>query len=165
MLTACSNLRYKPIVVYGFLIRKERIRNASYIHFRDRIFHRIAEPKNSGLVVVPPEHTLLLAELTCERGDDRWNGSNMVTEQIVRDFQTEGLAEPEDIIECHHFNALHGYPVFRLGFEPHLQTIRQFLGQFPNLRSSGRQGEYAYLNMHSAMRAGMNAAEEIILRH
>ena len=50
--------------------------------------------------------------------------------------------------------AEHGYPVYDLGFEAHLETVETYLDRFTNLYSTGRQGAFAYPNMHGAMRMG-----------
>jgi protoporphyrinogen oxidase len=55
-----------------------------------------------------------------------------------------------------------GYPVFSLGFEPNLETVKQWVASVPNLQSVGRQGGFTYPNMHSAMRMGAKAAEKVM---
>ena len=74
VLDAAGRLRYRPMVVYGLLVRRPRVLSALFVYFRDRIFHRIGEPSASGMVVEPEGHTVLLCELMCEIGDDRWQG-------------------------------------------------------------------------------------------
>jgi protoporphyrinogen oxidase len=157
-LASADRLRYKPVVIFGLLLRKARATDALYIHYRDRIFHRIAEPANSGLAVRPVNHTVLLAEMTCEEGDDRWNGGEETKTRLLADLDEEGLAVPGQIAEIHHFRARHGYPVFIRGFESHRDTVFKYIGRIRNLRSVGRQGGFGYPNMHSAMREGADAA-------
>jgi len=54
---AAREIRYKPIAIYGLLVKKEKRIHALYIYYRDRAFHRVGEPKNAGLVVNPPDTT------------------------------------------------------------------------------------------------------------
>jgi hypothetical protein len=56
---------------------------------------------------------------------------------------------------------VHGYPIFKLGFEPHFQSLKATVDGIPNLRTAGRQGAFCYPNMHGAMRQGANAAKAI----
>ncbi|KAA3605433.1 MAG: FAD-dependent oxidoreductase [Planctomycetota bacterium] len=158
---AARQLSFKGTAVYGYLVRKEKILDALFVYFRDRIFHRLAEPKLSGLQVQPPGHTLLLAETTCDPGDDRWLGGAETRARMVSDLEAEGLIQKEDIVETHVFVQEHAYPVFRLGFEPYLDTVQNWLGGIPNLRSVGRNGGFCYPNMHGAMRMGAEAAFEL----
>ncbi len=164
VLDACDHLRYKPIAVYGLLVRRPRVLGAPFVYFRHRIFHRIVEPKRSGLEVRPPDHSVLLVEMTCEEGDDRWNGGEAIRRRILGDLEAEKLVRRDEVVECHLMRSAHGYPVFALGFEPYLDKVKGFLAGFRNLSSVGRQGGFGYPTMHVAMRMGSDAAKEIIER-
>lgn len=159
---AATRLRYRPLAVYGLLVRRPRVLDAHYVYFRDRIFHRVAEPTNSGLEVTPPGHTVLLVELTCSLGDDRWEGGEATRRQIRADLAAEGLVQGEDIVEMHLLRAAHGYPIFELGFEPYHAAVMGFIESVANLVSTGRQGAFTYPNMHEAMRMGADGAREIL---
>ncbi|HNR68742.1 MAG TPA: FAD-dependent oxidoreductase [bacterium] len=161
VLDAVGHLHYKPIAVFGLLVCKTKVLNALYVHFRKRIFHRLAEPKNSGLQVSPEGCTVLIAEMTCEVGDDRWFGGSETRSRLLQDLQAEGLITPEEILEIHHFNARHAYPIFNLGFEEHFQKVMAQLQQIENLQSVGRQGGFSYPNMHATMRMGADATKLI----
>jgi protoporphyrinogen oxidase len=159
---AARQLTYKAVAIYGFLVRKPRVLNAMYVYYRERVFHRLAEPTLSGLRVVPPGHTMVLAETTCDPGDARWRGDEAVRRRILADMAAEGLLTEADVVETHVFTDEHAYPVFALGFEPHLEVVQAFLGQLANLRSTGRQGAFCYPNMHGAMRMGADAAQDLV---
>ncbi len=164
VLEAARRIRYKPIAIYGLLVNKPRCIDALYIYYRDRAFHRVGEPKNAGLVVNPPDHTVLIVETTCEIGDAKWNGAAEAREQIFADLETEGICGREDIVETHILHGETGYPLFALGFEPHLERLKAWVASLENLQSAGRQGGFTYPNMHSAMRMGARAAEAALKR-
>lgn len=164
VLEAARHIRYKPIAIYGLLVRKERCIDGLYIYYRDRAFHRVGEPKNAGLTVNPPDHTVLIVETTCEIGDAKWTGSESMRAQIFADLEAEGICRREDIVETHVLQSETGYPVFALGFEPHLERLKQWVAGFKNLQSVGRQGGFTYPNMHSAMRMGATAAGVVLDR-
>jgi len=159
---AAGGLRYRPMVVFGLLVRRPRVLGALYVYFRDRVFHRVAEPSASGMRVAPDGHTVLLAEVMCDLGDDRWQGGDAARRAVIADLEAEGLLTAADVAEVHVLRAEHAYPVFDLGFEAHQATLAGFVGGFENARSTGRQGGFCYPNMHSAMRMGAGAAEEIL---
>jgi len=159
---SADQLRTKPIAVYGLLVNKEKAIDSLYIYYRSRCFHRVGEPKNAGLTVRPADHTVLIVETTCEVGDDKWNGDQSFIDKIAADLEDEGICQKEEIVETHVLRTQHGYPVFALGFEPHLQKVQDFVASLENVRSVGRQGGFCYPNMHSAMRMGADAADEIL---
>jgi protoporphyrinogen oxidase len=164
VLEAACQIRYKPIAIYGLLVKKEKCFDGLYIYYRDRAFHRVGEPKNAGLVVNPPDHTVLIVETTCEIGDAKWNGTAEAREQIFSDLETENICRREDIVETHLLHGETGYPVFALGFEPHLDQLKTWVASMANLQSVGRQGAFTYPNMHSAMRMGAKAAQTTLSR-
>lgn len=159
VLEASDKLRFKPMVVYALLVNKAQCMEALYTYYRDRIFHRVGEPKNAGLRVTPPGHTTLIVEMTCEIGDTKWSGDALP--QVLTDLAEENLCQPDEVDEHHLLHATHAYPVFAKGFEPHLAVVLDYLAQFENLRSTGRQGAFTYPNMHSAMSMGATAANEL----
>lgn len=158
---AAAALRHRALVVYGLRVSRERLLDALYIYYRDRRFHRLAEPKLSGLVVEPPEHTILLAEVMCDVGDAMWSGRPEAVDALMDDLEAEGVLHRAEVVEMHRVQAEHAYPVFDLGFEEHLACIEEALAGIANLRSVGRQGGFCYPNMHVSMRMGAVAAAEV----
>ncbi len=159
---SAGQLRFKPIVIYGLLVKKERAMECLYIYYRNRSFHRVGEPKNAGLKVEPAGHTVLIVEMTCELGDEKWEGAESVRERILVDLEEEGICRPEEVVETHVIRNPFGYPVFSLGFEEHFDVVRNYVDGIANLQTTGRQGGFTYPNMHSAMRMGADAAEVVI---
>ncbi len=56
-----------------------------------------------------------------------------------------------------------GYPIFTLGFEQYLETVKNYIQSIDNLQSSGRQGVFTYPNMHTAMRMGCGTAADNVI--
>ncbi|MFC1680932.1 FAD-dependent oxidoreductase [Pseudomonadota bacterium] len=162
VLDAARRLEYRPIVVYGLLVRKPRAFDALYVYFRDRMFHRVGEPKNAGMKVFPADHTVLIVEMTCDVGDGRWTGDPETIARLRQELEDEGVCSPDEIVEQHILRCAEGYPIFALGFERHLDTLRSYLDGLELLVSTGRQGGFCYPNMHGAMRMGADAAGRIL---
>lgn len=158
---AATALKYRAIVVYGLLVRKSRCFEGIAMYFRERIFHRVSEPKNAGLRVTPEDCTILLVEMTCELDDEKWRGTDAARERVLRDLEGEAVCGHEDVIEMHVVRAETAYPIFALGFEASLKRIKEWTASLGNLESTGRQGAFAYPNMEGAMRMGAKAAESV----
>ena len=161
VLASCDFLKFKPITIHGLLVHKPKCIDGLYIYYRERIFHRVGEPKNAGLIVNPPDHSVLIVETTCEMDDEKWRVTDAVKEQIMTDLEIEKICTRDQIKEWHLLQAVHGYPIFRLGFEPHFQALKSHVDSFPNLRTAGRQGAFCYPNMHGAMRQGATSAKAV----
>lgn len=162
VLDSCGYLNFKPITIHGLLVDKPKCIDGLYIYYRERIFHRVGEPKNAGLIVNPPDHSVLIVETTCGMGDEKWRVTDAVKDRIVQDLEAENVCTRDQIKEWHILQAVHGYPIFKLGFAAHFQTLTAAVDALANLRTAGRQGAFCYPNMHGAMRQGANAAQAII---
>lgn len=159
---AARRLKYRSIVIYGLLVRKRTALDALYVYYRNRIFHRIGEPKNAGMQTCPADHTVLIVEMTCDMGDGRWTGDADTKKQLFDELEEEGVCTADQIVEQHILRCPEGYPIFALGFERHLRTVVDYLDSVTTLRSTGRQGAFCYPNMHGAMRMGADAARSIL---
>ena len=159
---AASRLKYRSIVIYGLLVRKRTALDALYIYYRNRMFHRIGEPKNAGLQTCPADHTVLIVEMTCDIGDGRWTGDADTKKQLFDELAQEGVCTADQIVEQHIMRCPEGYPIFTLGFEQHFDTVVDYLEPVTTLCSTGRQGAFCYPNMHGAMRMGADAARAIL---
>lgn len=161
---ASRQLKFKPIAIYGLLVKKEKCIDGLYIYYRDRLFHRVGEPKNAGLEVTPKGHTVLIVETTCEIGDPKWNGTEETKERLFTDLELENICSRDDVVEVNLLHGETGYPIFSLGFEPYYEQVMQWVKGVTNLQSTGRQGGFKYPNMHSAMRMGATAAQVVLKR-
>ena len=161
VLAAADGLRFQAIAVHGLLVRKPKVLDCLYVYYRDRVFHRVGEPKNAGLEVTPEDHTVLIVETTCREGDPSWEGTEAFRTSVLDDLTAEGICAAEDVVEWHVLRVRHGYPVFTLGFERHLAAVRGHLAQIDGLESTGRQGGFQYPNMHQAMRMGAESAKNL----
>ena len=159
---SANHLRYKPITVHGLLVNKPKCLDGLYIYYRERIFHRVGDPKNAGLIVNPADHSVLIVETTCEQGDAKWNATQEVRDQIIADLEIEKICTRDQIVQWHVMHSVTGYPVFKLGFEEHFDRVKACIDSVKNLRSVGRQGGFTYPNMHGAMRMGANAAKSVL---
>lgn len=157
---ASRALQYKPMAVYALLVNQERCMEGLYTYFRDRVFHRVGEPKNAGLEVKPDGATLLIVEMTCEIGDEIWQGAESFLAKLYSDLEEEGLCQREQILERHTLIHEHAYPIFAKGFESELEVAQGVVAKISNLSSTGRQGGFCYPNMHQAMRMGLDTVRK-----
>jgi protoporphyrinogen oxidase len=158
---AAKSLHYKAIAIYGLLVNKPKVIDAQYIYYRNRVFHRVGEPKNAGLEITPSDHTVLIVETTCEVGDPKWKGLDYIREAVANDLEAEGICYRDDIVEWHLLRSPYGYPIFHRGYETHFDRIFDHIGEFENLESVGRNGGFCFPNMHGAMRIGADTAERV----
>jgi len=159
---AASKLSYKPTVVWALLVKRDKCMEGLYTYYRNRLFHRVGEPKNAGLEVKPDGHSILIVETTCDVGDDKWNDSEAIREQIVQDLEEEGIINSRDIVDWLHLKNAYAYPVYDLNFDSRLNTVTDWIDSKKTIASTGRQGGFTYPAMHTAMQMGKDAALKML---
>ena len=100
--------------------------------------------------------------MTCEIDDPKWSADESMMQQMYADLEAENICTKDDVVEVHIQRSTNGYPIFSLGFEEHLQRIKDYIDSLDNFQSTGRQGGFCYPNMHAAMRLGANAADKVM---
>ena len=92
---------------------------------------------------------MLLAEVTCDVGDEVWRDPTETVARIVKDLEAEELVE--EIVETHCFKAAQAYPKYTLGFDKDLEKVKSHLKSYTNMVSTGRQGAFQFLSMVPSM--------------
>ena len=161
VLEAAGRIRFRPITFVGVLVSRSPILEAPYIYYRERSFNRVLDLAQFHVEMAPKNATALIAEITCSKEDRFWTDPEYAKSKVVSEFIEEGLISEHEILETHTFSTEYGYPLYALGFEDSLATIMEELARWPNLHTIGRQGRFAYINTHVAMKMGLEAARAI----
>jgi protoporphyrinogen oxidase len=165
LLNSAAKLRYRGITFVGLLINRRKVLPASFMYFRDKCFNRITDLGQFEVEVSPAGATILIAEITCQPGEPLWNDHDLAKNQVIDELIAEGLLGASDILEAHVFQTHYGYPIYEVGYEKALKSVLSGISsKYTNLQTIGRQGKFAYINTHIAMKMGYEAARTIEAR-
>lgn len=118
-------------------------------------------------MVPGPEFTSLVIEYFCSFGDDIWN---MTEEQLV-DQSVRHLVEdmkfitPDEVIGGFIVRAPRAYPSYVIGYEKHLEKVKDFVYSLENLQIIGRYGTFRYNNTDHSIETGLLAAKNLLGEH
>lgn len=161
---AATNLKYRDLILVGFMLDKEEAIEDSWIYFPEEqhIFVRVSEPSKYGSNMCPKGKTSLITEITCEKGDNKWEISDEELTRIVKEQLIElGFISQEEIIDTFCEKITHAYPLFDIEYQKNLSIILSFLLKIKNLELIGRTGTFQYLNMDMVLFHGLNCAKKI----
>lgn len=147
VIRASKQLHYRKIDVVAFHLKKDRVINPQWVYYRDRSFNRLSEPKNYGLHM-PKGTTVIYLELSGNQASTK----EAITKKLIEELESEGLVKKEEIINSFFLSTEFGYPIYNIGFEKRLAVIKQYLGNYNNLYSIGRQGLFKYIDMDICMK-------------
>ena len=114
-----------------------------------------------GVKISPEGATILIAQITGQPDSPLWGNDQRTSDLVIAELVEEGLIAKSDLLKTNVFKTEHGYPIYRVGYEKHLESMISHIKKYQNLFSIGRQGRFAYINTHVAMKMGYDTAREI----
>jgi len=113
--------------------------------------------------MAPPERTGLVLEYFCQEGDSRWQTDDAdLAREATDDLAAIGLVDPRSVSGWTAVRLAKAYPVYELGYRPHLDAVTGFLKQFANLYNIGRNATFLYTSSDRYMDMGLKAAENAL---
>ncbi|HEY9736024.1 MAG TPA: NAD(P)/FAD-dependent oxidoreductase [Trichocoleus sp.] len=167
VLQAASGLKYRDFLIVSLIIDRPHLfpDNWIYIHSPEFKVGRIQNFKNWSPAMVPDaSKTCLGMEYFCSEGDALWELSD---EELIRLASREvvelGLIDQRSAVEDGVvLRQRKAYPVYDGEYRQHLQVLKDYLTQFENLQTVGRNGMHRYNNQDHSMLTGLLAARNIL---
>ncbi len=101
-------------------------------------------------------------EYFCTENDEFWNCSDEELIELAKnEIKQLNLADPESIFDAFVVRMPKAYPIYSTGYKQHLQTIKNYISEFPNLQCIGRNGMFKYNNMDHSILTALLAVENI----
>lgn len=159
-------LPFRALIYIFLMLDGPRMTQDHWLYFPEAHipFNRVTEPCNFSPNHAPQGKTSLCAEITCDDGDATWQARpETLAQQTIEHLANVGLLDPARVEGFFVRRTRWGYPLYQVGYERHLERLRAFVGGFENLATCGRQGEFDYCNMATAMASGLNAAKRLLV--
>jgi len=157
-------LSYLSTIFYNFEVRGPLKHNFQWTyHGGDEIFSRVSAPTAFAQSTAPEGAHGLCVELTCRKGDDRWNDPERITPAIVDDLlRTQTIDRREDILNTHVERVPETYPIYTLDYLEQLTGNLKVLNTYSNLLLAGRSGRFWYNNMDHSIGQGLTMSDKIL---
>jgi protoporphyrinogen oxidase len=166
---AVGQIKYRAFITVAVVVNRAHLFPDNWIYVHDpRVrIGRIQNFKNWSPDMVPdPSTTCLGLEYFCTAGDSLWS---MTDDALIALAKTElarlGLVEPELVSDATVVRVPNAYPVYDAGYEGAVEMVRDFVTQFPNLQTIGRNGTHTYNNQDHSMVMGMLAVRNLLGEH
>jgi protoporphyrinogen oxidase len=154
VLEATTRMSFRAMILIYLALDQDRFSEYDAHYFpEERIpISRLSEPKNYSGVSEPRDLTVLCAELPCDTASSTWTMTDAALGDLVRDsLRDAGIPIRAPIRKVVTRRLPHAYPIYKRGFEVDLAQVDNWLGQFENLVTFGRQGLFAHDNAHHAL--------------
>lgn len=157
-----ESLEFRALVFVGVLVNKPKVLPVSFMYFREHSFNRVYDSSYFSHDTVLPGTTILVAEISSGKKDRWWTDDSYCKEMVLKDLLREKVIGEEDVLEMNVYRYEYGYPIYKLGYEQHLNNLLDYIRNIKNFETAGRQGRFQYVNGHIAMQMGFKAAERLI---
>ena len=163
VIDSAKSLNYRNHISVHITIDKKLFDdNWIYIHSPDLNMARISDFTNFSDDMSEAGTYPLTLEYFCFEDDDIWNKQN----KDIIDF---ALNELRNIFDDE-FNVIHSevsrnanaYPVIKTGYQEHIDVIKDWLSDLPNITAIGRSGMFKYNNQDHAMATGLYASRTLM---
>lgn len=165
---AAGQLRFRDFLTVCVIINSPTVfpDNWIYVHEPKVRVARIQNFKNWSPLMVPDANkTSLGLEYFCNRNDELWTMSDAdLIKLAASEVAAIGLiADAASVVDGCVFRVPHAYPIYDEGYAGAVDVVREYLDEFVNLRTAGRNGLHRYNNQDHSMLAGRLAARELLL--
>lgn len=167
VIAAAKGLKYRDFLIVAIVVDQKDLfpDNWIYIHSPEFKVGRIQNFKNWSPAMVPDaSKTCLGMEYFCSEGDDIWEMSDAALIKLAsQEIRGLGLMNTATQVEDGTvIRQRKAYPVYDGEYRQHLQVLREYLSQFSNLQTVGRNGMHRYNNQDHSMLTGLLAAKNIL---
>lgn len=162
-----SELEFRDLVTVNLQLRKDQVSIDTWLYVQDEdiLFGRLHEPKNWSSAMVPDaEHTSLVLECFCTRGDSIWNlDDDEIAQRCVDDLINKlGFISQSEVEGWHVVRTLNTYPVYDMTYAGKIERIKEFLSDLSGLHIVGRGGTFRYNNADHSIEMGLLLGRKIM---
>ncbi len=165
-LAAANGLTYRDFLTVMLIVNQPSLfpDNWIYIHAPEVNVGRVQNFKNWSPEMVPdPATSSLGLEYFCTEGDALWNMPDAeLIELGKREMEQIGLICASDVRDGTVIRQPKAYPVYNGTYAGYLAAIKDYLSNFGNLQTVGRNGLHKYNNQDHSMLTAMLAVRNLL---
>ncbi len=154
ILEAAGRMSFRGMILIYLVLEQDRFSEYDAHYFPEEAIPitRMSEPKNYSGSSEPRNLTVLCAELPCDVSSIEWSMSDAGLKELVTEsLRTAGIPIQAPIRQVVVRRLAHAYPIYKKGFETDFAQVDEWIGQFHNLVTFGRQGLFAHDNAHHGL--------------
>ena len=159
-----TSFYFRNLMLVAMFLDKGKIGGAASLYFpgRDTVFTRAYEPRNRCISMSPRGTTSLVAEIPCDAAAPVWSMPDQdVSDMVIDSFCGLGWIRRSDILGAEVRRLPDAYPVILSGHRQGCTAAEAALKKITNLRTTGRNGRFAYSWIHDQLRWGQGVAREM----
>lgn len=160
VIQAARALRFRDLITINLRLKRKQVTPDTWLYVQDKdiVFGRIHEPKNWSRAMVPDDdHTSLVLECFCTRGDEIWSLSDeQIASRCVDDLVHKlRFIDASEVVGFQAVRTVQAYPVYDLGYKQNIGIVMDFLNTMQGVHVVGRGGSFRYNNADHSIEMGL----------
>jgi protoporphyrinogen oxidase len=160
VIRAAKALKFRDLITINLRLKRRQVTPDTWLYVQDKdiIFGRIHEPKNWSKAMVPDDdHTSLVLECFCARGDDIWSMKDEeIADRCISDLVNKlRFIDRSEVVGFQAVRTVQAYPVYDMDYQKNIATVMDFLNTMPGLHVVGRGGSFRYNNADHSIEMGL----------
>lgn len=160
-----QTLQYRHLLLVYLIIDQESVTHDRWIFFpqKEFIFSRIYEQKMFSPDMCPTNKTVICCDASASSHSPLWKMDDEgLINAAITSLSHAGIIDENTVTETFVKRIKHIYPIYKTGFETHLDPVLSFLENTDVIIPMGRLGLFNYNNIDHCIDMGIKTAEHII---
>lgn len=162
-----GSLNFRDLITVNVQLRRKQVTPDTWLYIQDEdiLFGRMHEPKNWSAAMVPDDdHTSLVLECFCSRGDHIWQMSDQeIVDRCVQDLVDKlHFIETDEVVGSQIVRTTEAYPVYDLQYQKNIDAVMGYLSRHEGLHMVGRGGTFRYNNADHSIEMGLLMARKLL---
>ena len=167
VVAAAKSLVFRDLITVNAIFRRKQVSQDTWLYVQDEdvLFGRLHEPKNWSRAMVPDdEHTSLVLECFCTKGDAIWQMTDeQIAQRCLRDLVDKlKFVKDEEYEGAAVVRTTHAYPVYDLQYGGKVDLIKAFLAKHEGIHIVGRGGTFRYNNADHSVESGLMLGQKLL---
>ena len=166
VIQAARALQFRNLLTVDLIVDHPDLFDDTWIYIHDPSLQvgRVQNFKNWSPGMVPdPSTTSLGLEYFCWDTDDLWKmDDEALVELATKEARATGLMKGAPVLWGGVNRVPKAYPVYRTGYEVHLQVLQEFMESMENLQVMGRYGMFKYNNADHSILTALLCVENLL---
>ena len=151
-----DSLKYQGVNVIYLVLNKKKALRDCWMFFPEKkfMFHRVSEQKSFSPFMGPKDKTVVMVETTQPATQEN-------IKKMIYQLESINIIKAKDIEETFVKSSTRTYPIYKKGFQKHMQPVVQYVESIQGMFTIGRPGLFNYNNMDQCWDMAKKTAEHI----
>lgn len=159
---ASESLRFNSLITVLIGLDAPKLNDISWMYVPgkdDGEFNRVSFPFNLSSETTPEGKTSVLAEITCQLGDEVWSmkDKNLI-EHVIEKLDKNQIIDKKTVCYSKVYRSKYAYIIYDINHFKNKYIVKKFVEDY-GIYLCGRFSEFEYYNMDKCIRTAMDKAK------